>query len=372
MNNYVSRLVAWAPVFALTLSIMLIGMLIATLVLLTTHNGLYTYGASLDASIKLYSPVKAASTSTDTLADNPDVIDDVAITMGDRVLFMNESNPQNNGVYIKSFGKYERSADMNQAYQIMPGNRISVAEGASHAGSRFELAASTAQMADKVDDIITGAGIIFVETGANQNLKFMANGGNTAATLPGVAGPYFKVWKFTFDAGEVLSPTITVDGDTNSSYMIELNGYLSGAGSCLLILNNDVRVASYGNTTTKQRPGVTRARVYGPNYSDISNTPTNPQTGVVQHLITSGGISLGATESAGSLNSVVYLSGSSGREKVATGSWGCRETKKTDIGYCFSGTLGAYYSGTENLKTMQVQIKDTKFKGTVSIYARKG
>ncbi len=206
----------------------------------------------------------------------------------------------------------------------------------------------------------------------------------TAAPPPMMSAPvtlitgtnaYVKVWEKVFTAGGTSEVFTVASADTYSSFMIELDGYQTGGGSCKLILNLDP-TGRYENMTSKQKPGTVKDEnalwkgIMGSN-GVFSGYTAGKDTASVDHVAISDGIYLGGTEGAGSLHSVVYLSGASGQEKIATGSWACRQTQtKAGLGNCFAGSISGYYPGTVVLSQMNFKMDDISFKGRIVISAR--
>ncbi len=149
---------AYAPIISVISSLLLIGVLIATLVLLKLPE---LYLTASDTT-KKYATVKAASTSIDSVTTNPDSIDGVDIVAGDRVLFMDEPNARQNGIYVKTASGYERSSDMNTAEQLATGDRVYIVEGKTYAGAVSEMGASMIETsATDPPDSVTGKGLVF-------------------------------------------------------------------------------------------------------------------------------------------------------------------------------------------------------------------
>ncbi len=363
----------WAPVISLTSCVVLIGLTIAILFVVATE---VPNPQTLAAAPYSYLPVRAAATSSETIEANLNRIDGVDLAVGDRVLFTHESDSQQNGIYVKTATGYKRSSDLSETKQISYGNRIYVYEGDAHAEAVFALCPTTANSTASrgASDGMTEGGIMFYNQSSSASSTTASKSAAAAVVAPALP-TWILHWEKTFTSGGD-SEVITVDGDAHWSYMIEVDGYQSGAGQIALILNKDVTATAYENIVTKQADlqcfTYARSDPY-PSWSDFpsymriisASTPTN----TFRHMTYGGGITLGFTENEGSLHSIVYLNGSAGREKIATGTFGTRETHGygLPLGKSFSSPIGGYYQGTNKLTSMQVKTPKT-FKGRVMIY----
>jgi len=76
--------------------------------------------------------VKAATTANITLSGTPQTIDGISCTAADRVLVKNQTNPQENGIYLPQAGTWVRTVDLD-AWTEVPGAFTWVEQGTVNA-----------------------------------------------------------------------------------------------------------------------------------------------------------------------------------------------------------------------------------------------
>lgn len=79
--------------------------------------------------------VKAATTANITLSGTQ-TVDGIALVAGDRVLVKNQTNPQENGIYVVAAGAWSRSADADAASELSSAV-VAVDQGTVNGGDRF-------------------------------------------------------------------------------------------------------------------------------------------------------------------------------------------------------------------------------------------
>lgn len=85
--------------------------------------------------LKTKQPVRVATTANITLSGTQ-TIDDVALSVDDRVLVKDQSTQTNNGIYVVKSGSWERSTDANTATELTNAV-VSVLEGTANGQSTF-------------------------------------------------------------------------------------------------------------------------------------------------------------------------------------------------------------------------------------------
>lgn len=130
--------------------------------------------------------VRVASTGDFLLTGTP-TIDGVALVAGDRVLVKDQTNPEENGIYIvPASGNWSRAADMNAAAEF-DGAAVFVKEGTLNEGSGWTQTATVATVG--TDDVVfsqfTGGALYTWGTGlSNTGNTINVNLGAGIAQLP--------------------------------------------------------------------------------------------------------------------------------------------------------------------------------------------
>ncbi len=83
--------------------------------------------------------VRAATTQNTTLS-GVQTIDGVALAVGDRVLVKDQTNANQNGIYLVAAAAWARSTDADSGTKLTSGARVAVEEGAINAGRVWYLA----------------------------------------------------------------------------------------------------------------------------------------------------------------------------------------------------------------------------------------
>ncbi|MEN9530847.1 MAG: Aeromonas phage vB AsaM-56 [Pseudomonadota bacterium] len=83
--------------------------------------------------------VRAATTQNTTLS-GVQTIDGVALAVGDRVLVKDQTNANQNGIYLVAAAAWTRSADADSGTKLTSGARVAVEEGSINAGRVWYLA----------------------------------------------------------------------------------------------------------------------------------------------------------------------------------------------------------------------------------------
>lgn len=85
----------------------------------------------------IWDPARVATTGNITLSGEQ-VIDGV-LTSGDRVLVKNQTNADENGIYVSSAGAWTRSVDADEDAEFLGGKLIAVSEGTTQGDSLWQL-----------------------------------------------------------------------------------------------------------------------------------------------------------------------------------------------------------------------------------------
>ena len=94
------------------------------------------YVDGLVQGLHIHDPVKATTTANITLS-NIQAIDGVSLTLGDRVLVRNQTNPAENGIYVVSNSTWTRATDADATGEIVDGSYIFVERGNTYADTAF-------------------------------------------------------------------------------------------------------------------------------------------------------------------------------------------------------------------------------------------
>lgn len=82
--------------------------------------------------------VKVATTANITLS-GIQAIDGISLTAGDRVLVKNQTSKTQNGIYLVSAQNWERSSDLDQTPELVPGVSCFVEQGTTNGSQEFIL-----------------------------------------------------------------------------------------------------------------------------------------------------------------------------------------------------------------------------------------
>lgn len=96
--------------------------------------------AQLDAAVqgwKWKEPVRAATTANITLSGTQ-TIDGVSVIAGDRVLVKDQSDAEDNGIYLAASGAWTRAADFDAASELV-GATVFVSEGTANGNSQWTM-----------------------------------------------------------------------------------------------------------------------------------------------------------------------------------------------------------------------------------------
>ena len=223
------------------------------------------YVDALTAGLSWKNAVRAATTGNVVLAtdlENTDVVDDVTLATGDRVLVRAQTNPEENGIYVvQATGAAVRATDMNDAAEF-DGAAVFVKEGTLYQSTGWTQTETVALVG--TDDVIwsqfTGGAVYTWGTG-------LQNTGNTIFVAMGagiVQLPTDEVGVDVHTAGGLFT---TVDNSTSSTTTAaQLAVKLDG--STLSKSSSGVKVADAGITETQLA-----ASVAGEGLSGGAGTP---------------------------------------------------------------------------------------------------
>jgi hypothetical protein len=121
--------------------------------------------------------VRAATTVAITLS-NTQTIDDVPLSVGDRVLVKNQGTASQNGIYVVQSGPWERSSDANIDSEVTPGMFVFIEQGTQNGDSGWVLTTDAPITLDSTSltfaqfsgagQVIAGAGL--TKTGNTLNI----------------------------------------------------------------------------------------------------------------------------------------------------------------------------------------------------------
>jgi hypothetical protein len=77
-----------------------------------------------------------AATTTDITLSGLQTVDGVSLDIGDRCLVKNQTDPEDNGIYVVASGSWTRSTDFNTASQ-MPSSTVAISEGIVNQDKQF-------------------------------------------------------------------------------------------------------------------------------------------------------------------------------------------------------------------------------------------
>lgn len=95
----------------------------------------------VDAGMAIKVPAIAATTGNITLS-GLQTIDSIVLTDGDRVLVKDQTNSEDNGIYLARANDWERASDFDGPRDITQGTRIPVYSGVVSAGLTYQVTAS--------------------------------------------------------------------------------------------------------------------------------------------------------------------------------------------------------------------------------------
>lgn len=154
------------------------------------------------SGLDIKNSVKAATTGNIDLSGTQ-IIDDVALSVGDRVLVKDQANPVQNGIYIVASGSWNRSTDADHPAELNPGTFVFVEQGTVNDNTGFVVVSNTATTIG-IDQIIW---TLF----------------STSGTL--VAGAGLSKTGYTLDVNTAAAGGIEIVADN-----LQLKSSLAGAG----------------------------------------------------------------------------------------------------------------------------------------------
>lgn len=101
----------------------------------------------LSSSTAIKGPCRAATTANITLSGEQ-IIDDIAIVDGDRVLVRAQTNAVENGIYIADTGAWRRAADFAGNRDVRKGTRVAVTDGTTYAETEFMVSTNNPIVVD--------------------------------------------------------------------------------------------------------------------------------------------------------------------------------------------------------------------------------
>jgi hypothetical protein len=194
------------------------------------------YVDSLLAGLRWKTPVRVASTANVTLASaaaNGDTVDGVVIATGDRVLYKDQSDPIENGIYVTAAsGAPTRATDMAAASSAASAT-VFVQEGSTNADGQYTCTD------DVGSDVVGTDGLTLTQSGAGAVGSVFGRTGTVLA----VAGDY--------DDTEVSAPASATNYTPSAS---TVRGHLAGIDTALASLGvsvwTEIAGAKYTATPT--------------------------------------------------------------------------------------------------------------------------
>lgn len=129
--------------------------------------------------------VRVATTVAITLS-NTQTIDDIALSVGDRVLVKNQGTASQNGIYVVASGAWTRAADANSDAEVTPGMFVFVEQGTTNADSGWVLSTDAPITLDTTALTFaqfSGAGQIIAGSGLTKTGNTLNVGAGTGITV---------------------------------------------------------------------------------------------------------------------------------------------------------------------------------------------
>jgi hypothetical protein len=268
----------------------------------------FAQGLKPKASVRL-----ATTANITSLSGNTAIIDGVRVSVGDRILVKDQTNPANNGVYVVANpGAWTRATDYDSPAEAVDGSFVFVRQGTLNGSSGFVQISvvTTIGVSPITFAQFSAAGTYTAGTGLNLtgsqfSLTTISPALNTGTTY----GNSSQVGQFTVDAqGRLSSATnvsITLDASTN-----QITGLLpvtKGGTGLISYTAGDILYATGNTTLAKLAGGTTNNGKVLTIVSGLPSWQTAP-TGFTNPLTATGDI--------------LYRSASSAADRLQIGSQG--------------------------------------------------
>lgn len=274
---------------------------------LQVANKQYVDGLSQGLAIK--NPVAAATTTNITLY-NVQTVDGVVLSVGQRVLVKNQTNPVENGIYIVTSTGWVRASDADSVGELQAGSYVFVENGASNANSSFVLITSgtvTPGVTGQTWVVFATAGLIAAGNGLIKNGSILdivgangivANADTVELTGQALAFHNLSSTGLVVRTGSATVSAITIVGTTDQITVTNGTG-LSGNPTIALAATykGQASIDTVGTITSGEWKSTTAP--IGVSYGGTGNT-----------TFTSGGVLFGNGTSALSSTSRAVLDGS--------------------------------------------------------------
>lgn len=283
--------------------------------------------------------VKAATTANITLS-NTQTIDGIALSVGDRILVKNQTNPVENGIYVVASGSWTRSADADQPAELNPGTFVFVEQGTVNSDTGFVVTSDGALTigTDAIQwTLFSTSGTLIAGNGLSKNGYTLevnvANGieisGDNVQLASTVAGA-----GLTYNAG-VLDVVGTADRITVNANSIDIASTYAGQTS----------IVTLGTITTGTWQGTVIDDAYISNTltitgGSIDNTPigaTTRSTGAFTTLAANGATSLTSTLAVSGATTLSSTLGVTGNVTLAANLTGAGAGTSTLDGFNIDG-----------------------------------
>lgn len=123
-----------------------------------------------------------ATTTTNITLSGTQTIDDVVLSVGDRVLVKDQTTTSQNGIYVVAAGAWARSSDANSSANVTAGAFTFVAEGTQNADSGWVLVTNDTITLGTTGLSFTqfsGAGMVLIDSASTANvIKGLEKDGN--------------------------------------------------------------------------------------------------------------------------------------------------------------------------------------------------
>jgi hypothetical protein len=158
----------------------------------TTYNQMLTAIQQLSVSaveqaLAYKVPALVATTGANIALTGLQTIDGVLLAAGNRVLVKDQTNPQQNGIYVAAAGAWSLASDVNTAAELVPAMLVPVQAGTANADTVWQLKT-------QAPIVIGTSNIMFQEASANLAqfalLSQLQSGVNTFAVDSGAANAY--------------------------------------------------------------------------------------------------------------------------------------------------------------------------------------
>lgn len=195
---------------------------------LTTKGWVEALVQGLLEGLDVKASCRVASTANLTLSGEQ-TIDGVAVVAGDRVLVKNQTDAEDNGIYVCASGAWTRSADANSSADVTAGMYTFIAEGTANADSRWVLTTNDPIVLGTtalVFSQFSGAAEIIAGTGLSKSGNTLSLSTTTQDDLANTKGELSKSvaagGTVTLTSGEAAALVLRFTGAAGSDVTVEV------------------------------------------------------------------------------------------------------------------------------------------------------